>query len=106
MVHKPAPPSGVFRMESNSILSRPDIPYALADLAVIKLSKLLASDSDELARLLTACEKDGFFYLDLQDWDSGKLAATLDSATAIVKEWFQQPLEDKMKIELGDDTNG
>ncbi|KAF5711901.1 ACC deaminase [Fusarium mundagurra] len=58
---------------------------------------LFDRDSKELDILLKACERDGFFYLDLQDSCSAKLWRDLDRVSEIAKRWFSQPVEDKLK---------
>ena len=90
----------------DALPSSSDVPLQTADLAVLKFSKLLAIDHAELSSLVSACEKDGFFYLDLHEWQSGKVIADLDIANTIMRTWFENPLEEKMKNEWHDDTHG
>lgn len=77
-----------------------------AELAVLSLTKLLRNDPAELASLVRACENEGFFYLDLHDWKSGKMLEDLDIATRLMRLWFEKPLEEKMKNHTDDDCNG
>ncbi|KAF5538659.1 2og-fe oxygenase family [Fusarium mexicanum] len=81
------------------MLSQPN-PYDKVDTAnlfTVKFSNLFDRDSEELDTLLQACERDGFFYLDLQDSCSAKLWRDLDRVSEIAKRWFSQPVEDKLK---------
>lgn len=50
-----------------------------------------------MKNLLKACERDGFFYLDLQGLGSEKLWKDLDEVDQIAKRWFAQPREVKLK---------
>ncbi|KAF5581247.1 gibberellin 20-oxidase [Fusarium pseudocircinatum] len=81
------------------MLSQPN-PYdnvETANLFTVKFNNLFDRDSKELNTLLKACERDGFFYLDLQDSCSAKLWRDLDRVSDIAKRWFSQPVEDKLK---------
>lgn len=74
-------------------------PYdtAKADLCVVKFDNLFDRDEKELETLVRACERDGFFYLDLQSPSSRQLWNDLDRVGEISKDWFDQPLEAKLK---------
>ncbi|KAF5717293.1 2og-fe oxygenase family [Fusarium globosum] len=81
------------------MLSQPS-PYdnvTTANLFTVKFSNLFDKESKELDTLLKACERDGFFYLDLQDSCSAKLWRDLERVSAIAKRWFSQPVEEKLK---------
>ena len=69
----------------------------IADLCTVKFHNLFDRDEQELETLLKACERDGFFYLDLQGSGSGTLWKDLDRVGEITKRWFAQPVEDKLK---------
>ena len=73
----------------------PQIEPQIAKLQTIKFSLLLDRNDFELAKLIKACETDGFFYLDLSDEGADKLYKDLDSASSIVKKWMSQPREKK-----------
>ncbi|KAI3319052.1 hypothetical protein HD806DRAFT_301268 [Xylariaceae sp. AK1471] len=77
-----------------------------AQLHTLKFSSLLTRDRDELANLLAACEKDGFFYLDMRDWELGAMLHNLQAASGIMKQWFDQPLERKLETETLSDSHG
>jgi isopenicillin N synthase-like dioxygenase len=77
-----------------------------ANLHTLKFSSLLQKDENALATLLSACEKDGFFYLDLRDWDSGTMLRNYEATGKIMKQWFDQPLEEKSKTETLSDAHG
>ena len=69
----------------------------IADLCTVKFHNLFDRDEQELETLLKACERDGFFYLDLQGSGSGTLWKDLDRVGKITKSWFAQPVEVKLK---------
>ncbi|EEU34671.1 uncharacterized protein NECHADRAFT_44650 [Fusarium vanettenii 77-13-4] len=77
-----------------------------ANLHVLSFSRLLNGDKSELANLLSACEHHGFFYLDLRDWESGRMLQSLEASWRIMKPWFDQPLVDKLKTETISDAHG
>ncbi|TXC09024.1 hypothetical protein FocTR4_00004551 [Fusarium oxysporum f. sp. cubense] len=68
-----------------------------ANLFTVKFSNLFDRDSREVDALLQACERDGFFYLDLRDSCSAKLWRDLERVSEMAKRWFSQPVEDKLK---------
>ena len=79
-------------MESN-----PYDQVKTADLYTIKCENLFGRDEDEVQTLLKACERDGFFYLDLRSLGSEKLWQDLDQLSQITKRWFAQPAEEKLQ---------
>ncbi|EWY99890.1 hypothetical protein FOYG_03819 [Fusarium oxysporum NRRL 32931] len=68
-----------------------------AGLNTIKFDALFDKDDAELQRLIQSCEKDGFFYLDLQSAGSEKFWKDLYDIDRTTKEWFQQPAEKKLE---------
>lgn len=69
----------------------------VADLITISFAKLEARDQDEEARLLEACTKWGFFYLDVgQAKPLGYLKA-VDDLFELSKEYFARPLDEKKR---------
>ncbi|KAA8650878.1 hypothetical protein EYZ11_005837 [Aspergillus tanneri] len=68
-----------------------------ADLSTIQFSNLFDKDEAELKKLIKACEKDGFFYLDLQSEGAEKFWKDLYEIDRITKEWFSQPTDVKLK---------
>lgn len=81
-------------------------PVTCAELPTISFNKLVDRDSKELAKLLAAGEKEGFFYLDLTKVESKGLYDDYEGVLAIMKTWFNQPLEEKTKYDYGSDTQG
>ena len=77
-----------------------------AKLQTINFTKLVNGDANEISRMSDICIADGFFYLDLNDWKSGQLVRELDTANAIVEEWFKKPLEEKKKTVTLSDAHG
>jgi isopenicillin N synthase-like dioxygenase len=68
-----------------------------ANLSTIQFRDLFDKDEGELKKLITSCEKDGFFYLDLQGEGSEKFWKDLHDIDKITKEWFAQPADVKLK---------
>lgn len=77
-----------------------------ADLHVLNFYSLQRGDEREKANLLAACEEHGFFYLDLRDWESGEILDNLEEIWNIMKKWFHQPLQEKLKTETISDAHG
>ncbi|KAH7026710.1 uncharacterized protein B0I36DRAFT_366237 [Microdochium trichocladiopsis] len=77
-----------------------------AHLHTLKFSSVIEGQAGTLATLVEACERDGFFYLDLSGWDSGDMLTSLQAAGALMKEWFKQPLDKKMATETISDAHG
>jgi isopenicillin N synthase-like dioxygenase len=67
---------------------------------------LVQRDAKELSRLLAACEKEGFFYLDLTSPESKNLYEDYHSVFDVMKDWFNQSLEEKAKFAYGSDVHG
>ncbi|KAF5711900.1 2og-fe oxygenase family [Fusarium mundagurra] len=65
-----------------------------------------ATTTPEQANLQTLNFYHGFFYLDLRDWESGKILKTLEDAWVVMKQWFDRPLEKKMQMETISDAHG
>lgn len=68
-----------------------------ADLYTVKFENLFGRDEEEVKTLMKACERDGFFYLDLQGLGSGQLWKDLDQAGKLTRNWFAQPRETKLE---------
>lgn len=81
-------------------------PSPVATLTILSFAKLLARDHVELAKLLSSCEDSGFFYLDLRDWEAGELIRKFDTTNSIMKGWFEQSDEEKLKTETLSDAHG
>lgn len=81
-------------------------PVKEAQFHTLSFSSILSRDEDQVASLLSACENDGFFYLDLRDWESGKILRQLDVTGNIMKRWFIEPLEVKLKTETATHAHG
>ena len=91
----------------------PGIPFKpqesslnIAKLRTIPFSALFKRDEKELVNLLQACEQEGFFYLDLCDNGSRKMLGDLGEISGIMKDWFAQPLESKLKTETVSNVHG
>ena len=63
-----------------------DVPTA--DLSIIQTINLFDKDKSESKKLIKACEKDGFFYLDLQHGGSKKFWTDLHEIDTIIKKGF------------------
>lgn len=77
-----------------------------ADLHVLNFCSLQRGNAGEKANLLSACEEHGFFYLDLRDWKSGEILDNLEEVWNIMKKWFDQPLQEKLRTETISDAHG
>lgn len=94
---------------SSTILPSPfpdDRPFVTADLQTFSLVKLLNKDPEEISRLLRAGEKDGFFYLDLTAPESRGLWDDYHGVLAVMKRFFDLPLEEKTPFAYGSDVQG
>ncbi|KAG6359886.1 hypothetical protein INS49_010939 [Diaporthe citri] len=73
-----------------------DLPKA--HIEKISLRQLLEQNDDEVERFFVACQKHGFFYVNLRDHPKGKSLEDGAVLTAqIAEETFQLPLEEKKK---------
>lgn len=77
-----------------------------AHLHTLKFTDVAKGDANALNTLVDACEKDGFFYLDLRGWESNQMLESLQNAADLMKEWFKQPLEKKLATETLSDAHG
>jgi isopenicillin N synthase-like dioxygenase len=79
---------------------------AIAHLETINFSKLLAQEASELSKLRSACQRDGFFYLDLQGQSTRGLLEDEDSAYEVMRQYFDQPLKVKLQDTRGSHKHG
>ena len=86
-------------------LGQPTEGLPVAQLEVIDYSRLLANDTQEVQRLLSACTQEGFFYLDLSRGDS-RVLPQVDRVYAFMEEWLGQSHEEKMKNYQTNYTDG
>ncbi|KAI8237062.1 hypothetical protein K4K57_003277 [Colletotrichum sp. SAR 10_99] len=80
--------------------SYPPFPTDLptAPIEKISLRKLLEKDDEEANRLFVACQKHGFFYLNVRDHPEGEALQTGALQMArLAEETFQLPLDEKRK---------
>ena len=75
-----------------------------AALSVIDWGRLKSGDVNEGARLLSACDDQGFFYLDLSSEPS--FLHDHKSVLHFMDQYFHQGLADKMKDDRQSDTHG
>ena len=73
----------------------PTVEPKVAKLQTVKFAPLLDRDATEPAKLVSACENDGFFYLDLSDRGADRLFQSLEEVSELVKIWIKQPREKK-----------
>ncbi|KAI1811458.1 2OG-Fe(II) oxygenase family oxidoreductase [Poronia punctata] len=69
----------------------------IADLASISYDKLLEKNSEEVARLYSACADWGFFYLDLGGDGARDYLQRVDDLFAASRTYFSKPLDEKLK---------
>ena len=77
-----------------------------AYLETLNFAKLARKDKAELAKLLNACQKQGFFYLDVTNSNASKGLVDRLKALCLTKHWFEQPAEEKMKLYQDSVTKG
>jgi isopenicillin N synthase-like dioxygenase len=73
----------------------------IAELETLSLAKILDAENAETKRLFEACKAYGFFYLNLQDSDTG--IELLDSAASMFRfseGLFNLPEDEKAKYDL------
>jgi len=88
--------------KSVMLLPTPSPTDAIADLTAVNFGRLVSHDDNEIMRLQTACQKDGFFYLDLDDPQSEEYLELISDVFEDARHYFAQPLKMKMK----DDKTG
>jgi isopenicillin N synthase-like dioxygenase len=79
---------------------------AIAHLETINFEKLLSQETSELRKLHFACQGDGFFYVDLQGQSTRSLLEDEDSVYEVMRQYFDQPLEVKLKDIRGTHKHG
>lgn len=79
-------------------------PVLSSTLPTLHLDLLRAGDKGESKKLLEACRKEGFFYLDLTS--DPALLSYWEEMLAVSKQYFEQPLEVKMRDARGSDNTG
>lgn len=83
-----------------------DREFAVAQLRTISFARLIARDAEEQAKLLSAAEQDGFWYLDLNESESNGLWDDYAAVLKVMGMWFNQPIENKVTFAYGSDTQG
>ncbi|OAQ65331.1 2OG-Fe(II) oxygenase family oxidoreductase [Pochonia chlamydosporia 170] len=71
--------------------------YCVANIPLVKYEKLLTRDPVEMTRLFDACEQWGFFYLSLDTEQMTDYTFNVTALFGAAKEYFAQPLEEKLK---------
>ncbi|PGG97401.1 hypothetical protein AJ79_09213 [Helicocarpus griseus UAMH5409] len=75
-----------------------------SSLPTLRLDLLRAGDNAESKKLLDACRTYGFFYLDLTS--DSTLCQYWEKILAVMKQYFEQPLEVKIQDAHGSDNTG
>lgn len=83
-----------------------DIEAPPAPLATIDFSRLTRKDPEEIAKLLSSCERHGFFYLNLQNDEICQIGSAMQDLLRLMEMYFNQPREVKMKHNVGSMTFG
>ena len=78
----------------------------IAYLETLSFAKLAGKDKLELTKLLDACQKQGFFYLDVAGSDASNGLEDRLKALSLTKQWFDRPTEEKMKLRQDSVTRG
>jgi len=84
--------------------SAPPEDIAVANLPTIEMNLLQAHDASEFEKLLKACEVYGFFYLNLENY--GTMLQDWQKVLDLMKDYFDQPLDVKMRDCRSSDTHG
>lgn len=90
-------------MTSQSFANLPPFPSTVptAPLLRLSLSKLLVHDQTETSRLLQACEDIGFFYLNLEDSETGaSLQGDADALFDVGERVFDLDPAEKQKYDF------
>lgn len=66
----------------------------------VNYSLLLSQDPAEVEKVLKACLEDGYFYLDLNNIDGGRMLEDQQSTLKLMKEFFDAPIEQKNEFGL------
>ena len=78
----------------------------LAKLRTVNYNGLLTRDQSEIQKLLTACQQDGFFFLDLNCQETQGVLSDWKKVLPLVNTWFDKPFEEKMKHHHGTILHG
>lgn len=78
----------------------------VAHLETIDFAKLLAHEEAEISKLVSACATAGFFYVDLRGQSARTLIEDEESMYQAMAEYFDQPLDVKMKDDRGTHKHG
>lgn len=78
----------------------------VAQLEAVSFSQLLRRDELELSKLLRACQKDGFFYLDLANGSKSQMLRDWKTMLPLMQRWFDQPISEKLKYHRGTVLHG
>lgn len=88
------------------VASKLAVSAPLAELRTINFAKLMDRSSDEMAKLVLACQEVGFFYLDLTFGGASDMLQNHDELLDIMKAWFFQDLETKLATETVSASHG
>lgn len=78
----------------------------IAHLETLNFAKLAQKDEPELYKLLNACEKQGFFYLDVGGSNASSGLEHRLRTLSLTKKWFDSSTEEKMKLYQDSVTSG
>lgn len=76
----------------------------IAQLPTVSYRALAKDDPTEVAKLLSVCVEEGFFYLDMRD--DNALLGELDTIYGCMETWFGQPDDVKRKLAQGSHIEG
>lgn len=66
----------------------------------IDFSRLLSQEPAEIEKLVLCCQKEGFFYIDLQGIDGRRMLDDQTETLKLMKHFFESPLEVKNEYGL------
>jgi isopenicillin N synthase-like dioxygenase len=90
--------------QSNNIRQQPQ--GTIAHLETINFAKLLAQEESEVTRLLDASSTAGFFYVDLQGQSTRTLLEDEHKMYQTMEQYFDQPIDVKLKDDRGTHKHG
>jgi len=94
------------RFLSSSALLVKSSTVGVARLKTLNLPRLRSREATEVDTLRTACEEDGFFYLDLRRDYGGQMLQDWTLIKSLMERWFTRPLDNKMKYHCGTVLHG
>lgn len=78
----------------------------VAELKTIDFGKMLSNEPEELQRLLSCCQDEGFFYLDLRGIDGRRTLDDEQRLLGMMARFFHSSFDEKNEIGLPEQKHG